>query len=112
MACLKGVLVMSCCVPHEGRHSFISHTLTGRTLPFGRCVCGQMDYEEAAVMVANARQAELTDQRAVIAKAIADLDAEHRPRMVLGGDACGYCAVHWPCHPARVADDLRKAVEP
>lgn len=49
--------------------------------------------------------------RAVIAKAIDDLDAEHRRLDDDPFDRCWGCSGRWPCPSARVADDLRTASE-
>ena len=48
--------------------------------------------------------------RAVVAKAIADLDAEHYQHPH-DPSFCGGCGFSLPCPSARVADDLRRAVE-
>lgn len=65
----------------------------------------------------------MTDLRATVQQAVAELDAAHRPQWARpelearGFDPVG-CVIcwpsdgHWPCTSRMIADDLREAVHP
>lgn len=116
------------CYPGSGAHVFSTYATSTAvdpaTMQFGRCDCGMLTYEQAVEHVAAQRadataetESEVSRLHAVIAKAVADLDAEHSP---LPADQCGPrggCVTCWPkdgscpCTTRMVADELREALQ-
>lgn len=103
MACLEGVLVVN---PERVRIGESTFTNAGAAGWY------RDDYREPGPADAADALDEVVRLRTTIAQAIADLGPHTMVHNYDSGDECDDCCDDWPCRYARVADDLRKAIEP